>query len=143
MGFKSIAVDSVTPVFDTLMKQGAFVSNEFSFYLSSTPGDDYSALVLGTHLMRWNYHYCILMLCYVIELMPLSLSLVGGTDTQYHNGDFSYIPLTQENYWLIKVDDILIGGETMNTCNYLGYSSACLTIVDTGTVQRVICLGCP
>jgi len=48
LAFQSIAVDHVKPVFDTLMEQGVFERNQFSFYLSSTPGDDSSALMLGT-----------------------------------------------------------------------------------------------
>jgi len=51
--------------------------------------------------------------------------VVGGTDPKHYTGDFSYVNLSSETYWEIKLDSFKIGGESA--------TSAVKAIVDSGT----------
>lgn len=109
LGYPGIAVDKVTPPFDALMSSGKLEKNEFSFYLSTQHGDmtkQTSALVLG------------------------------GVDSKYFTGDFTYLPtqkfLGNQGYWLIHGDDVKVGGSSTGACS--GWlSKSCALVVDTGT----------
>ena len=89
LAFKILAVDSVKPVFDSLMEEKLLPANVFSFYLSSTPGDGSSRLVLG------------------------------GVDRHYVGSDFIYATVHLPSYWLIGMDDIRIDGQTTGACKGL------------------------
>jgi cathepsin D len=106
LAFPAIAVDQVTPPFDLLMNAKVLAKNQFSFYLSSTDGDETSALILG------------------------------GVDNKYYSGDFTYVKLSPLQfllgYWLITVADLSIGGTSTGACGS-GALSGCMTVVDTGT----------
>jgi len=62
-----------------------------------------------------------------------TLSL-GGTDSSFYTGDFSYIPLAKAAtllpYWMISASDIKIGGKSTGACGWL---LGCESVVDTGT----------
>jgi len=51
--------------------------------------------------------------------------VLGGTDSSHYTGDFSYVPLTGEDYWRIALDDIKIKGASQTSCK--------TAIVDSGT----------
>jgi len=59
---------------------------------------------------------------------------LGGTDSQFYSGDFSYIPVAKAAsllpYWLVSASDIKIGGDSTKSCNFL---TGCYMVVDTGT----------
>ncbi|XP_075461817.1 cathepsin D-like [Ascaphus truei] len=82
MGYPSISVDGVLPVFDNMMQQKLLEKNMFSFYLNR----NLSAEVGG-------------------EL------LFGGTDPKYYTGDFHYLNVTRMAYWQIKADEVRVSNQ--------------------------------
>lgn len=51
--------------------------------------------------------------------------MLGGVDSEYYTGDFSYVPLTAETYWQINMDGLSVSGES--------YATNAKAIVDSGT----------
>nr|XP_019964302.1 PREDICTED: cathepsin D-like [Paralichthys olivaceus] len=82
MGYPSISVDKVTPVFDSAMAAKLLPENIFSFYISR----DKTAAVGG-------------------ELV------LGGTDPQYYSGDLHYVNVTRKAFWQIKMDGVEVGAQ--------------------------------
>jgi len=58
---------------------------------------------------------------------------LGGTDSRFYTGDFSYVPLAKAAallpYWLVSASDIKVGDQSMGCSSFLG----CYMVVDTGT----------
>nr|AIZ03378.1 cathepsin D [Lethenteron camtschaticum] len=81
MAYPSIAVDKVTPVFDSVIAQKLVDKNVFSFYLNRDP-----QAPLGGELM------------------------LGGTDPKYYKGELSYVPVTRQAYWQIQMDGLNVEG---------------------------------
>lgn len=86
LGFQSIASDKVVPVFDQMMKQNLLADNVFSVYLSSTPGDETSAI------------------------------LFGGVDSKYYTGNFSYASVLLPSYWLVGLQQVFVSGKMIHQC---------------------------
>lgn len=100
MAWSAISVDKIPTVFDQMISQGLVDDHSFSFYLTQKPSQETgSALVLG------------------------------GVDSKYYTGDFTYHDLTEETYWKISLDEILIGK--------IPVSGRLNGIVDTGTSTLV------
>lgn len=63
-----------------------------------------------------------------------SVLTLGGTDSAYYTGDFTYTSLSKAAsllpYWMISASDIKIGGKTTGSCGWL---LGCQSVVDTGT----------
>ncbi|KAG5864751.1 hypothetical protein JTB14_001081 [Gonioctena quinquepunctata] len=97
MAFERISVNNVKPVFNNLVDQKVVSDPVFSFYLNRNPD-----ATTGGEL------------------------LLGGTDSQYYTGDFTYVPVTREAYWQIKVDSVEVGSNSL--CD-----GGCQAIVNTGT----------
>merc|ERR1712151_204937 len=59
---------------------------------------------------------------------------LGGTDSQFYTGDFSYVPVAKAAallpYWLVSASAIKVGGASAVSCNFL---TGCYMVVDTGT----------
>jgi len=106
LGYPMISIDSVTPVFDNMMAAHAFSQNVFAFYLSTENKFDPS--------------------------YGKSVLTLGGTDSRFYTGAFTYTPVLQQSYWLIGVDDLKLNGQTTGACKGL-FSSQCYMVVDTGT----------
>lgn len=87
------------PVFDNLMQQNKLGKNEFSFYMDNKEGRSNSKLILG------------------------------GVDDTLYAGDMHYHKVIDEYYWMVKADNILVGGEDIGLCGPNG----CRVIADTGT----------
>ncbi|NXW40166.1 CATE protein, partial [Nyctiprogne leucopyga] len=98
LAYPSLAVDGVTPVFDNMMAQNLVELPMFSVYMSANPESS-----LGGEL------------------------LFGGFDPSRFTGTLNWVPVTQQGYWQIQVDNIQVGG-TVAFC-----SNGCQAIVDTGT----------
>jgi len=98
LGFESISVDHVTPVWYNLLSQGLVSDPIFAFWLNrdpnATPGN-------GGELV------------------------LGGADPNHYNGNFTYVPVTEETYWEFSTDKIAIGSTV--------FCTNCKTIADTGT----------
>jgi len=88
MGYISISVDSVTPVWYNILNQGLVSQPVFSFWLSQNPSDP-----VGGELT------------------------LGGTDPTRYTGDFSYAPLTSDTYWQFDMADIQVGGKSTGFCS--------------------------
>ncbi|NWI57896.1 CATE protein, partial [Calyptomena viridis] len=98
LGYPSLAVDGVTPVFDNMMAQNLVELPLFSVYMSTNPESP-----LGGEL------------------------LFGGFDTSRFTGTLNWVPVTQQGYWQIQLDNIQLGGTVAFCVN------GCQAIVDTGT----------
>lgn len=112
MGFKSLAVDGVTPVFDQLVALG-LVDPIFSFYLNRDP----SATAGG-------------------ELV------LGGTDPNHYTGDITYAPLTKETYWEFKQDALLVDGKPLGSlckggCQVIADTGTSLIALPTAEAQQL------
>ncbi|XP_053708207.1 napsin-A [Synchiropus splendidus] len=82
MGYPSIAVDNVTPVFDSAMAAKLLPQNVFSFYISRDP-----AAAVGGELT------------------------LGGTDPQYYTGALHYVNVTRKAYWQVQMDSMQVGSQ--------------------------------
>ncbi|NWQ83669.1 CATE protein, partial [Columbina picui] len=98
LAYPSLAVDGVTPVFDNMMAQNLVELPMFSVYLSTNTESS-----LGGEL------------------------LFGGFDPSRFMGTLNWVPVTQQGYWQIQLDNIQLGG-TVAFC-----ANGCQAIVDTGT----------
>eukprot|EP01127_Copromyxa_protea_P005276 TRINITY_DN15228_c0_g1_i1.p1 TRINITY_DN15228_c0_g1~~TRINITY_DN15228_c0_g1_i1.p1 ORF type:complete len:371 (-),score=98.66 TRINITY_DN15228_c0_g1_i1:23-1135(-) len=106
LAYPGIAADYVTPVFDVMMSKKLLPKNIFSFFLDSTSGDSRSAIIFGV------------------------------LDPTYYTGSISYVPVVNQNYWLISLDDVTVGKTDVGGCN--GWLAYCKAIVDTGTSLIVL-----
>jgi len=52
--------------------------------------------------------------------------LLGGVDAAHYEGDFSYVPLTNETYWEFKMEGVAVGSQQFCT-------GGCKAIADSGT----------
>jgi len=52
--------------------------------------------------------------------------ILGGTDSSYYTGSLTYVPLIQEDYYLISIDHIYVGNKNYDVSGMKG-------IVDSGT----------
>ncbi|XP_062396467.1 pepsin A-like [Sardina pilchardus] len=64
---------------------------------------------------------------YLSRKTATSAVLFGEIDPQYYTGSLSWVPLTSETYWQIKMDSVTINGDVV-AC-----AGGCQAIVDTGT----------
>ncbi|XP_053560643.1 cathepsin E [Bombina bombina] len=98
LAYPSLAVGDCTPVFDNMIAQNLVEMPLFGVYLSR----DSSSSVGG-------------------EL------IFGGFDSSRFSGQLNWVPVSNQGYWQIQLDNILVGGEVV-FC-----SGGCQAIVDTGT----------
>lgn len=82
MGYPSISVDGVLPVFDSILAQNLVEKKIFSFYLSRDP-----------------------------SAQPGGELLLGGTDPKYYTGEIDYYNVTRQAYWQIKADGVNVGSQ--------------------------------
>lgn len=85
LGWSSLSVAGMPPIFDLLYQQGKLEGNSFSFYLTKKPNQVGSALVLG------------------------------GTNPKYAASAFKYYPILQPSYWSLALKDILFNGTSYKT----------------------------
>ncbi|XP_051494991.1 LOW QUALITY PROTEIN: cathepsin E [Apus apus] len=81
LGYPSLAVGGITPVFDNMMAQNLVELPMFSVYLSKN-----SEVSMGGEL------------------------LFGGFDPSHFTGTLNWVPVTKQGYWQIQLDNIQVGG---------------------------------
>ncbi|XP_049626930.1 cathepsin E [Suncus etruscus] len=84
LGYPSLAVGGVTPVFDNMMAQNLIDVPMFSVYMSSNPEGG-----AGSEL------------------------IFGGYDHSHFSGSLNWVPVTKQGYWQIALDSIQVGGTVM------------------------------
>ncbi|XP_053523881.1 cathepsin E [Artibeus jamaicensis] len=84
LGYPSLAVGGVTPVFDNMMTQNLVDVPMFSVYMSSDPEGG-----AGGEL------------------------IFGGYDHSHFSGSLNWVPVTKQGYWQITLDTIQVGSTTM------------------------------
>ncbi|KAF2365872.1 Peptidase family A1 domain [Trinorchestia longiramus] len=87
MGFPTISVDGVTPVFNNMIEQNLLPRPVFSFYLDRNAGDS-----VGGEL------------------------ILGGSDPNYYTGDFTYVPVDRKGYWQFHMGNVKVG-DSSAFCN--------------------------
>jgi len=98
LGFQSLAADGVTPVFNVMVNEGLVDNAQFQIFLDSKIGTNDAAIVFG------------------------------GYESKYFTGDITWVPLVNENYYVIQIDGVSVGSKDLKQC-VLG----CSAIVDSGT----------
>jgi len=82
LAFKSISVDAVTPLFDSLYEKKLIPQNVFSMYLSTkTSGAREGVLT------------------------------IGGSDARYYKGSITYTPIVHDQWYVIKTEGYHIGSK--------------------------------
>ncbi|XP_045697429.1 cathepsin E isoform X1 [Phyllostomus hastatus] len=84
LGYPSLAVGGVTPVFDNMMAQNLVDVPMFSVYMSSDPEGG-----AGSELT------------------------FGGYDHSHFSGSLNWVPVTKQGYWQIALDTIQVGSTLM------------------------------
>ncbi|KAI5939702.1 Cathepsin E [Manis javanica] len=84
LGYPTLAVGGVTPVFDNMMAQNLVGVPMFSVYLSSN-----------------------------IETGRGSELIFGGYDSSHFSGSLNWVPVTKQGYWQIALDKIQVGDALM------------------------------
>ncbi|XP_067863737.1 renin isoform X2 [Heptranchias perlo] len=84
MGFRTISIDGIKPVFERILDQHVLNEDVFSVYYNrdsnGTPGGEV---------------------------------ILGGSDPSYYTGEFHYLSLSKKGYWQIEVKGISVSGELL------------------------------
>ena len=115
LGFKEIAVDGVSPVFDNAVAQKQVEKDQFSFWLNRDQDED--GVVDGGELV------------------------FGGVDEKHFVGEHVWVDLTKKGYWQFNLDDVKVGdfsfidddGDDNKNERMVSSSSKHQAIADTGT----------
>ncbi|GJU97908.1 aspartic proteinase-like protein [Tanacetum coccineum] len=99
LGFKEIYVGNDTPVWENMMKQGLVKDPLFSFWLNRRANEKNGGEII-----------------------------FGGIDPKHHEGNHTFVPVTQKGYWQFNLEDVLINGKSMGFCQ-----NGCSAIADSGT----------
>ncbi|KAL5109722.1 Lysosomal aspartic protease [Taenia crassiceps] len=110
MGFSSISVDHVEPVFYNLVRRKLIAEPIFAFYLDRNETD-----IVGGELM------------------------LGGFDESYIDGPITYTPVTREAYWEFHAQGIEVGGRALceGGCNAIADTGSSLIVGPVESIRRL------
>eukprot|EP01100_Stratorugosa_tubuloviscum_P001494 TRINITY_DN132_c6_g1_i1.p1 TRINITY_DN132_c6_g1~~TRINITY_DN132_c6_g1_i1.p1 ORF type:complete len:393 (-),score=195.07 TRINITY_DN132_c6_g1_i1:67-1245(-) len=91
MGFETISVDHVTPVWYNILNQGLVNQGVFAFWLDQDPDKADGGEIY-----------------------------LGSVNNRRYTGSISYVPLTSETYWEFKMDDVKKGSTSLDWCGRSG-----------------------
>ncbi|CAM4613336.1 unnamed protein product [Lepidochelys kempii] len=104
MAYPPVTIPGYNTLMQEMLQQGQLTEPTFSFYFSRQPTYDYGGEVI-----------------------------LGGIDIQLFSGQITWVPVTQEVYWKIGIEEFAIGQQATGWC-----SQGCQGIVDTGTFLLTI-----
>jgi len=105
LGFSDLSNDGVGTLLDQVWKTNSNISKIFSMQCCGYDGTKQ----LGTGSL-----------------------VVGGVDSNFYTGEFSFTPLTRAAWYCVDMEDVLVGGASI-TDGISSSASSCDTIVDSGT----------
>jgi len=110
LGYSSISVNGITPVFDNMVKQALVPAPIFSFYIKRHGNEQDGG-----------------------EL------LFGGSDPSKYKGDFVYVPVTAQGYWEFTMDGLIVGDLELckGGCNAIADSGTSLIAGPTEEVKAL------
>jgi len=111
LGFDSISVDHVTPVWYNMINQKLVDAPIFAFWLNRDPDAEAGK---GGELV------------------------LGGTDPNHYTGSFTYVPVTQQTYWQFVVDSVAVSSTVYCTnCNAIADAGTSLLAGPTALVAKI------
>lgn len=54
--------------------------------------------------------------------------ILGGVDPSLYRGDITYHKVIDDDFWMVKAENVLVGGKDLGLCK-----GGCRVIADTGT----------
>ncbi|KAL3276587.1 hypothetical protein HHI36_011959 [Cryptolaemus montrouzieri] len=110
LGYQSIAIDGVVPVFDNIISQKLVEAPVFSFWLNRNPKEK-----LGGQI------------------------IFGGSDPNYYSGEMTYIPVNKQGYWQFDLDGINVGSEYLCSegCQAVADTGTSLIVGPFSDVQKI------
>jgi len=107
MGFRTISVQNVSTVVETLHEQGQIDEASFSFYLTKEADLKGSALVLG------------------------------GLNPKYYTGDIKYYNLSSTTYWVIDMDKFVVNSTEIVVKKAILDTGTSLIVGDTSYINQI------
>ena len=110
------------------------VDNKTVFDFSSVFGLNFPKLAFNPETQFWNslsksnISKHLISFYYPMKEEEEGNVTVGAINDEFYEGELKYFDLLSDDYWALKLDDILVGGKSLNICN-----NGCKAILDTGT----------
>lgn len=99
LSFPKLSDSNHVPFFDKIMKEHKLKNNWFAFYLSASTDPKPSTVIFG------------------------------NPPAEFYEGDIKWYNVTEDFYWQIGLNDIIVGDQHLNICG----ESKCKLVIDTGT----------
>jgi cathepsin D len=107
MGFRTISVNNISTVLESLHEQQQIREASFSFYLTKEANLNGSALVLG------------------------------GLNPKYYTGNLTYYPLISTTYWVIATDNFLVNSTFINITKAILDTGTSLIVGDSSYIDQI------
>jgi len=110
LGYPTIAVNKITPVFNTIVEQGK-ADPIFAFYLNRDPEG-----AVGGEIT------------------------FGGSNPEHYTGEITWLPVTRQAYWQFKVDAVQSGAQTLGCsggCQMIADTGTSLITGPTAEIEAI------